>query len=237
MDLPNLQTIEDILKNYIYIDDGKESNLDDSQINKLLKLSNNDEPLLNLDDRFSLQDILGLISELGFDEAYKFFKNNRDIEPRMLIFDSKPFNYSKKTNYNDLIGDLIEGKVILYADNITGSMQYAIDETDRRRKKQMSYNLKNNITPKTVISKISDILADLSDNADDKDTKDTKNTGNNLKESIQDLQNDMAKAASNLEFEEAARIRDEIKKLQQKELGLMAIPNTNFKTSSYYKKK
>ena len=123
----------------------------------------------------------------------------------------------------------VEGKVILYADNITGSMQYAIDETDRRRKKQISYNLKNNITPKTVISKISDILADLSDNDDDKDNKNKKNTGKNLKESIQDLQNEMEKAASNLEFEEAARIRDEIKKLQQKELGLMAIPNTNFK--------
>ena len=131
----------------------------------------------------------------------------------------------------------VEGKVILYADNITGSMQYAIDETDRRRKKQISYNLKNNITPKTVISKISDILADLSDNDDDKDNKNKKNTGKNLKESIQDLQNEMEKAASNLEFEEAARIRDEIKKLQQKELGLMAIPNTNFKTGSYYKKK
>ena len=131
----------------------------------------------------------------------------------------------------------VEGKVILYADNITGSMQYAIDETDRRRKKQISYNLKNNITPKTVISKISDILADLSDNDDDKDNKNKKNNGKNLKESIQDLQNEMEKAASNLEFEEAARIRDEIKKLQQKELGLMAIPNTNFKTSSNYKKK
>ena len=131
----------------------------------------------------------------------------------------------------------VEGKVILYADNITGSMQYAIDETDRRRKKQISYNLKNNITPKTVISKISDILADLSDNDDDKDNKNKKNTGKNLKESIQDLQNEMEKAASNLEFEEAARIRDEMKKLQQKELGLMAIPNTNYKTSSNYKKK
>ncbi len=131
----------------------------------------------------------------------------------------------------------VEGKVILYADKITGSMQYAIDETDRRRKKQISYNLKNNITPKTVISKISDILANLSDNDDDKDNKNKKNTGKNLKESIQDLQNEMEKAASNLEFEEAARIRDEIKKLQQKELGLMAIPNTNFKTSSSYKKK
>ena len=123
----------------------------------------------------------------------------------------------------------VEGKVILYADNITGSMQYAIDETERRRKKQINYNLKNNITPKTVISKISDILADLSDNDDDKDNKYKKSKGKNLKESIQDLQNEMEKAASNLEFEEAARIRDEIKKLQQKELGLMAIPNSNFK--------
>ncbi len=123
----------------------------------------------------------------------------------------------------------VEGKVILYADNITGSMQYAIDETERRRRKQINYNLKNNITPKTVISKISDILADLSDNDDDKDNKYKKSKGKNLKESIQDLQNEMEKAAINLEFEEAARIRDEIKKLQQKELGLMAIPNSKFK--------
>ena len=104
----------------------------------------------------------------------------------------------------------------------------AIDDTEIRRRKQINYNLKNNITPKTVISKISDILADLSDN-DDKDNKYKKSKGKNLKESIQDLQNEMEKAASNLEFEEAAKIRDEIKKLQQKELGLMAIPNTNFK--------
>ncbi len=128
----------------------------------------------------------------------------------------------------------VEGKVILYADNITGSMQYAIDETERRRKKQISYNLKNNITPKTVISKISDILADLSDSDDDKNNK---NNGKNIKESIQDLQNEMEKAASNLEFEEAARIRDEIKKLQQKELGLMTIPNTDFKMNSSSKRK
>ena len=131
----------------------------------------------------------------------------------------------------------VEGKVILYADNITGSMQYAINETERRRKKQISYNLKNNITPKTVISKISDILADLSDSDDDKKNNNNKNNGKNIKESIQDLQNEMEKAASNLEFEEAARIRDEIKKLQQKELGLMAIPNTDFKMNSSSKRK
>ena len=116
-------------------------------------------------------------------------------------------------------------------------MRYAIDETERRRKKQMSYNFKNNITPKTVISKISDILADLNDNDDDKNNKNKKINGKNIKESIQDLQKEMEKAASNLEFEEAARIRDEIKKLQQKELGLMAIPNTNFKINSNSKKK
>ena len=128
----------------------------------------------------------------------------------------------------------VEGKVILYADNITGSMQYAIDETERRRKKQISYNFKNNITPKTVISKISDILADLNDSDDNKNKK---NNGKNIKESIQDLQKEMERAASNLEFEEAARIRDEIKKLQQKELGLMSIPNNDFRMNSSSKKK
>ena len=131
----------------------------------------------------------------------------------------------------------VEGKVILYADKITGSMQYAIDETERRRKKQISYNLKNNITPKTVISKISDILADLNDSDDNKNNKNKKINGKNIKESIQDLQNEMEKAASNLEFEEAARIRDEIKKLQQKELGLISIPNNDFRINSSSKKK
>ena len=131
----------------------------------------------------------------------------------------------------------VEGKVILYADKITGSMQYAIDETERRRKKQISYNLKNNITPKTVISKISDILADLNDSDDNKNNKNKKINGKNIKESIQDLQNEMEKAASNLEFEEAARIRDEIKKLQQKELGLISIPNNDFRMNSSSKKK
>ena len=118
----------------------------------------------------------------------------------------------------------VEGKVILYADSITGSMKYAIDETERRRKKQIEYNKQNNITPKTVISKISDILADLNNNEEDEKNKNSKLIGKTIKQTIEELEVEMDKAASNLEFEEAAKIRDEIKKLKQKDLGLILIP-------------
>ncbi len=128
----------------------------------------------------------------------------------------------------------VEGNVILYADTITGSMQYAIDETNRRRKKQIDYNIKNKITPKTVISKISNILENLSDESEE--NKSSKHVGKSIKQSIQELQSEMEKAASNLEFEEAAKIRDKIKILEQKELGLMVAPKENFK-SKYSKKK
>ena len=128
----------------------------------------------------------------------------------------------------------VEGNVILYADTITGSMQYAIDETNRRRKKQIDYNLKNKITPKTVISKISNILENLSEEGEE--NKSSKHVGKSIKQSIQELQSDMEKAASNLEFEEAAKIRDKIKILQQKELGLMVAPKENYK-SKFSKKK
>ena len=120
----------------------------------------------------------------------------------------------------------VEGNVILYADTITGSMQYAIDETNRRRKKQIDYNIKNKITPKTVISKISNILENLSEEGEE--NKSSKHVGKSIKQSIQELQSDMEKAASNLEFEEAAKIRDKIKILQQKELGLMVAPKENY---------
>ena len=128
----------------------------------------------------------------------------------------------------------IDGRVILYADKITGSMQYAIDETDRRRKKQINYNIKNKITPKTVISKISNILENL--NEENEENKSSKQIGKSIKQSIQELQSEMGKAASNLEFEEAAKIRDKIKILQQKELGLMVAPKENYK-SKFSKKK
>jgi excinuclease ABC subunit B len=129
----------------------------------------------------------------------------------------------------------VEGQVILYADTITGSMQYAIDETNRRREKQISYNKKHDIMPKSVISKISDILAELNDNNGDEKSKSSQKVGKTIKQSIDELQSEMENAASNLEFEEAAKIRDEIKKLQQRELGLMAAPNENYK--SKFKKK
>ena len=118
----------------------------------------------------------------------------------------------------------VEGKVLLYADRITGSMKYAIDETERRRRKQIEYNKTNNITPKTVISKISDILAELNNNEGNEKNKKSNQTGKTIKQSIEELEIEMDKAASNLEFEEAAKIRDEIKKLKQKELGLMIVP-------------
>ncbi len=128
----------------------------------------------------------------------------------------------------------VEGNVILYADTITGSMQYAIDETNRRRKKQIDYNIKNKITPKTVISKISNILENL--NEEGEEYKSSKHVGKSIKQSIQELQSDMEKAASNLEFEEAAKIRDKIKILQQKELGLMVAPKENYRTKFIKKK-
>ena len=128
----------------------------------------------------------------------------------------------------------VEGNVILYADTITGSMQYAIDETNRRRKKQIDYNIKNKITPKTVISKISNILENLSEESEE--NKSSKHVGKSIKQSIQELQSDMEKAASNLEFEEAAKIRDKIKILQQKELVLMVTPKENYR-SKFSKKK
>ena len=130
----------------------------------------------------------------------------------------------------------IEGRVILYADRITGSMQYAIDETDRRREKQISYNKKNNITPTTIISKISDVLAELNNKNGSEENKNSQNFGKNIKQSINELQLEMQKAASNLDFEEAAKLRDELKRLQQRELGLMTAPKEKSKYKSFKKR-
>ena len=118
----------------------------------------------------------------------------------------------------------VEGKVILYADRITGSMERAMAETARRREKQEAYNLEHGITPATIKRNISDIVGHLSSR--DQVTVETgiedvsHMVGHNLRAYIEDLEKKMRKAASDLEFEEAGRLRDEIRSLEQQELGL-----------------
>ncbi|ARM88894.1 excinuclease ABC subunit B [Rhizobium sp. CIAT894] len=128
----------------------------------------------------------------------------------------------------------VDGKVILYADNVTGSMKRAMEETGRRREKQMAYNLENGITPESVKAKISDILdsvyerdhvrADIS-GAAGKGFADGGNlVGNNLQAHLNALEKSMRDAAADLDFEKAARLRDEIKRLKAAELAVMDDP-------------
>ncbi len=121
-----------------------------------------------------------------------------------------------------------EGRVILYADRITGSMEAAISETDRRRAKQEAYNIEHGITPQTVRKNVNDILEHVSSadyvTVDLGDKSVTHHVGQNMKSVIDDLEKRMLAAAENLEFEEAARLRDEIKRLENIQLGI-ADPN------------
>jgi excinuclease ABC subunit B len=128
----------------------------------------------------------------------------------------------------------VDGKVILYADKVTGSMQRAMDETARRREKQVEYNTAHGITPESVKRNIADILdsvyerdhvrADIS-GAGGKGFADGGHlVGNNLQAHLNALEKDMRNAAADLDFEKAARLRDEIKRLKAVELAAMDDP-------------
>ena len=117
----------------------------------------------------------------------------------------------------------LDGKVILYADKETKSIKKAIEETNRRRSIQLDYNKKNKISATTVKKEISDILESVYEK-DYVKIRTGENIGGNLKKHLKALNKKMKEAATNLEFEEAAKIRDEIRKLESTELEITLNP-------------
>ena len=123
----------------------------------------------------------------------------------------------------------VDGRVILYADVMTGSIRYAIEETDRRRTKQRAYNELHGITPTSIRRQIGNVLESVYEQdyvtvAPVKDADVPDMVGKDLKRAIADLTQRMFAAAAELEFEKAARLRDEVKRLEAMELGLPPPP-------------
>ncbi|WOE75797.1 excinuclease ABC subunit UvrB [Alterisphingorhabdus coralli] len=118
----------------------------------------------------------------------------------------------------------VDGRVILYADRVTGSMERALNETSRRREKQLAFNEEHGITPQTIKKNIGDIVGHVTNQdsvtVDTGDEETPHLVGHNLRAYIEELEKRMRDAAADLEFEEAGRLRDEIRRLEADELGL-----------------
>ena len=144
----------------------------------------------------------------------------------MIILDADKEGYLRsRTSLIQTIGRAarnVESKVLMYADSKTKSMKEAINETDRRRTKQLEYNKKNNITPVSIKKNIQEIIENTAEQ--DHVTVELENTkemvGKDLDKHIKNLEKKMNEFASKLEFEEAARLRDEINRLRANEVGL-----------------